>query len=102
MIFIGRLIPAGKTVRIYVDNRPVYVLPAEVERTVTVKGPEGETLVEIRKSRVRISASACRNKLCVNQGWIEGGSVICLPNRVVVTLGNSSGETGPAVDAVTR
>ena len=81
-------------------GRPVYVLPLDKDRIVSVEGPRGRTIVEIRNHRVRIADSACPNKLCIKQGWIDSGGLVCLPNKVVVTIGGHEGKN-TAVDAIT-
>jgi hypothetical protein len=101
IIFVKEVLSKGRTVLIEVDSRPVYVLPVDKDKTVSVEGPMGKTVVEIRNHRVRITESPCHNKLCIKQGWIESGSIICLPNRVVVTIGNQEDESDKIVDAIT-
>ncbi len=74
--------------QIEVNGRLVYVLPIDKDRTVSVEGPEGRTVIEIKDHRLRVTESPCHNKLCIKQGWIESGAIVCLPNRVVVTIGD--------------
>ena len=93
-------LPESSTVKIEVDGKPVYLLPLDKDRTVSVEGPEGRTAVEIRGRKVRINESPCRNKLCIKQGWIRSGAIICLPNRIVVTVGDRDGKH-EIVDAIT-
>lgn len=87
----------GDTVRIEVGGKLIYRLSLSEERTVEVRGPAGITRVEVKGGRVRVADSPCPNKLCVRQGWTERGAIICLPNRVVVTIG---GDAEGGVDAV--
>lgn len=44
--------------------------------------------VEINGARARIADSPCRDRICVNAGWLEkpGDTAICLPQRVVVEI----------------
>jgi hypothetical protein len=98
--FLKMALPESSTVKIEVDGKPVYLLPLDKDRTVSVEGPEGRTTVEIRGRKVRINESPCRNKLCIKQGWIRSGAIICLPNRVVVTVGDRDGKH-EIVDAIT-
>lgn len=101
LIFIREVFPKSGLVHIEVASRPVYVLPSDKDRTVSVEGPVGKTVVEIRNHRVRVTESPCHNKLCIQQGWIESGAIICLPNRVVVTIGKQEDESDKIVDAIT-
>ena len=48
--------------------------------------------IEIRDGRVRMLEASCPNHLCIRQGWIrfEGQSIVCLPNKVTVTVRGAS------------
>jgi hypothetical protein len=99
-LFGDQFFPKTSSVVIEVDGRQVYLLPATENRTVPVKGVHGYTYVEIRDGRVRITGSPCSNKLCVKHGWISSGALVCLPNRVVVTIGSQTGKN-TSTDAIT-
>jgi hypothetical protein len=100
IIILKVALPENPAVKIEVNGKPAYLLPLDKDRVVSVEGPEGRTIVEIRDRKVRIKESPCRNKICIRQGWIRSGAVICLPNRVVVTVGDRGGRRG-MVDAIT-
>ncbi|MEI8183113.1 MAG: NusG domain II-containing protein [Desulfomonile sp.] len=65
-----------------------------------VHGPLGKTVIQIKNGRARIVSSPCRNKICVNMGSLgqEGGVLVCVPNEVVVRIGN---DRVNGLDAVT-
>ncbi len=100
ILFIKEILPQNRIVRIDVDGKPAYVLPIGNDRTVSVKGPEGKTYVEIRDKKVRITESPCPNKLCIRQSWVQSGGIICLPNRVVVTIDDHDSPK-KLIDAIT-
>ena len=102
IIFIQEVLPKGRTVHIEVEGRPLYVLPIEKERILTVDGPQGKTIIEIKNQKLRVKDSPCPKKQCVKQGWIERGIIACLPNKIVITIGNDSDEDNTVVDAITR
>lgn len=58
------------------------------DRTVSIPGPIGSTVIEIVDSRVHVSHSDCSNKVCVAAGWKDsvGEWIICLPNNVFVLI----------------
>ena len=61
-----------------------------LDRNVTVPGPLGKTVVEIKDGRVRVKSDPGLHQNCVKQGWLGPGEVaICLPNRVSVERGAS-------------
>ena len=99
ILFVKEVLPVGRTVHIEVNGRPAYILPLDKDRTVTVEGSLGKTLIEIKDRRVRVTDSPCRNKLCIQQGWVRSGTIICLPNRVAITVGYHDKST--TVDATT-
>ncbi len=101
--FVRELFPSGSLVKISVDNKTVYTLPLHEDRIVKAAGPIGENVIEIKNGKVHIKDAPCPQKLCVHQGWIERGTIICLPNKVVVTVGgNEKHRNGSEYDAVSR
>ncbi len=88
----------GENVEIYVDGRPKFVYPLNIEKTIMVKGRLGESIVEIRRGKVRMEESACPLKLCVKQGYIskQGEEIICVPNRVIIRI------IGGKLDCITK
>jgi len=76
------------TAKVYVNGEPV-------SASVTVNG----VAIEIDGNRARVTASPCRDKLCVHAGWLErpGDVAVCLPQRVIVEMrGGKSGVDGVA------
>jgi len=90
-IFIKKAFPQGTDVIIEVNGKQQYKLPLNTDITVSVKGVIGDTLIEIKNRKVRIKESPCPNKICIHNGWIDKGAIICLPNRVMVNIGGSVG-----------
>ncbi|HEX6929013.1 MAG TPA: NusG domain II-containing protein [Gammaproteobacteria bacterium] len=75
-------------VRVSQGGHPHEDLPAWQEKRVSVAGPLGETVIEIREGRARIVASPCTKKICIRAGWLDtaGETTACVPNRVSVAL----------------
>ncbi|MBI4679850.1 MAG: NusG domain II-containing protein [Nitrospirae bacterium] len=100
-LFSKQLFPSGNSVTVSLNNQPVYALSLNEDVVVSVKGVLGENLVEIRNGKVRMKDAPCTNKLCVHQGWIDRGAIVCLPNKVTVTAGGD-GERTDKYDAVSK
>ncbi|MBI5049707.1 MAG: NusG domain II-containing protein [Nitrospirae bacterium] len=83
--FAKKLIHPGNLVKISSDNKTIYMLSLDEEKTVSVKGKLGDSVVEIKNSKVRMKESPCPNKLCIHQGWLDSGAIICLPNKKPTT-----------------
>ena len=69
-IFIKKAFPQGTDVLIEVNGKQEYKLPLNSDTTVSVKGPAGETVVQIKDKRVCIRESSCPNRICIHSGWI--------------------------------
>lgn len=85
------------------SDRGDQVYPLNEDRTITVPGPLGDTILEIRGGAVRFVESPCRDKICIAAGFLSetGQWAACLPNRVFATVsGAPIADTG-GVDAST-
>jgi hypothetical protein len=99
-IFVSReAMSQSSEVSVEVNGRPAYTLPLDTDKTLTIEGPYGNTLIEIKDRRVRVREAHCPNQICVKQGWISRGVIVCLPNRIVVLVGG--GKARKDVDAIT-
>ena len=94
-VYVREAMPKGTEVRIEVDGRLKYTFPLNKDRTVEFSGVMGMTTVEIKGGKVRIKEAPCPNRVCIHQGWIESGSIICLPNKVIVTISCPDNSKGP-------
>lgn len=61
----------------------------------------GSNTLEIQDKKARVVHADCPDKLCVNQKAIarDGESIICLPNKVVITIQDGK---PPELDAITN
>ena len=79
---------ASVSVKVTVDGKMYAVYPLEVDTTVEI-GQTGVRFV-IENGKAFIAASDCPDKLCMRAGSLSeadtGKSLVCLPNRVAVTL----------------
>ena len=101
--FVKELFPSSGFVKISVDNKTGYTLPLNKDCIVTVKGSLGENLIEIKNGKAHMKDAPCPKKLCIHQGWIDRGTIVCLPNKVVVTAGgNEQNNRASGYDAVSK
>ena len=89
----------GREVLVKVGNRPAQKFSLKMDKRINVEGEKGNVVIEVKEGRVRVVESSCFQKICVNTGWINkpGQNIICLPNKVLVTI---EGKESPEVDAV--
>lgn len=58
------------------------------DRTLSVHGLLGDSVIEINQGRARFVSSPCRGQVCVHTGWLQSAGEIaaCLPNRISLSL----------------
>ncbi len=78
----------GDAVRIFMPGQPPALVSLDRDREVTVKGPLGPSILQIKDGKVRFVSSPCRNKLCIHSGWLSRGGefAACLPNRISIVV----------------
>ncbi|HJC40783.1 MAG TPA: NusG domain II-containing protein [Candidatus Intestinimonas pullistercoris] len=100
------LLPRGGnflTARVVLNQEVVTEFPlSALTGTVTfdVPGAEYPITIEAEPGRIRVSHSDCPSQDCVRTGWVSrsGGQIVCLPNRLIITI---TGSDAPQADAVT-
>jgi len=98
---VPMFISHGNWVVIMCNDKPETRYSLDIDQEISIIGVLGETKVSIKNGRAKITESPCRNKLCILMGDFgkEGGALVCVPNKVVVTVSDDNAE---AVDAVSR
>ena len=91
---------SGTHVAVSVDGRRMLELPLGRDARTLVRGPLGETGIIIEDGTARIGSSPCPDGLCMHMGRIRhtGETLICVPNRVFVTV--RGGRDGVQFDGV--
>jgi hypothetical protein len=86
----------GSTVEVTVDGQTYGTYSLSLAQTVSICDSDGNvtnTLI-IRDGKADMTDADCPDKLCVHQKAIsiEKENIVCLPNRVVVTVTEPGGE----------
>jgi hypothetical protein len=71
-----------------------WVFPLNSAETISVKGPLGDTVIEIREGRASFLSSPCANQICVAAGHVhrQGQWTACLPNKVFLYIEGTNDE----------
>ena len=90
------------TARIVLDNELVAEISlSDLDEPVTIEVPGAKypITVEAEQGKIRVLHSDCPSQDCVHTGWVSrsGGQIVCLPNRLVITVTGGTAEA----DAVT-
>ena len=89
------LTPGGDSVKIEVASKTVATLPIDTDTIYNVEiGGKTTNTVEIKNGEVSVISADCPDKICVNHRAVSksGESIICLPNKVVVSIEGKSKE----------
>ena len=86
----------SKEIVVYTGTQAVCRLPLDRDAEFTPDG--GHTVVTVKDKRAYISYSDCPDGLCMKMKPVssDGGSVVCLPNRVSVSLAGAKDGDGGA------
>ncbi|MCD8355777.1 MAG: NusG domain II-containing protein [Clostridia bacterium] len=93
---------SGATVVVRVAGEETATFALEENTVYTIEGVSGGTnKLVIEDGAVWLEDASCPDQLCVHQGKIQyvGESIICLPNKVSVTIEGEPEENGVDVIA---
>ncbi len=100
VLYLRPAVTSG-TVEVAVDGVVTMTLPLSEDTEVRIDGVNGgENLLVIEDGKAKIISASCPDGVCVRHYAIsrDGESIICLPNRVVVTIrGGEKGEVDVVV-----
>ncbi len=84
----------GDVVIVTVDGALWAEYPLHEDRTVEIKTDRGVNLLVIRDGKADIERASCPDGICSDHRPIrhDGESIICLPNKVVVTVRSADNE----------
>ena len=88
---IWRFPGARQVARISVEGQVVREIDLSAvtqETSFVIETPHGSNTVMVRPGGIRVSEADCPDRVCVNQGWLEGGvaPIVCLPHRLVMRI----------------
>lgn len=90
---------SGDTVKITLNGKEFGTYSLKEDKEILVEKNGHTNKVVIEGGKVYMEHASCKNQICVNTGKISraGQSIVCLPNRVSVTI---EGKGGQEYDAV--
>ena len=97
----------GKEVIVTVEGKEVYKTSIKKDQIYQIPEENGTNVMQIKDGKVTMIEATCPDHYCIKQKAVDehGGSIICLPNKVVIegenTAEDSDSESSPKIDAVT-
>jgi hypothetical protein len=78
----------GSKIKITVDGQEYGTYSLFEEQTITIGEGETKNVIEIKAGKAYMKEASCPDQLCVDQNEIsfDKESIICLPNKVVITV----------------
>ena len=86
----------GKSVKVTIDGKAFGVYSLNTDRTVEIKTENGYNILVIEGGRAYVSEASCPDGVCSSHRPIKyaGASIICLPNKVVVSIDSKEENSG--------
>lgn len=78
---------------VYYDNKEVLRIDLSINENYTVEGFNGEVLIEVKDNKLRVIKEESPLHICSKQGFMNSGSIVCLPNKIVITFSNDDLDT---------
>ena len=87
----------GNTVSVSVDGKVIATYPLNVNRVEDIHTDgDGLNRLVIKDGKAWVETASCPDGICAAHKPIhrEGESIVCLPNKVVITVGTTDGDDG--------
>jgi hypothetical protein len=84
---------SGDTVAVTVDGKLFGEYTLNENRTVEIKTDRGFNLLVIKDGKAFVESASCPDGICSSHKPVsyDGESIICLPNKVVITVNSQDG-----------
>lgn len=89
IIFIMKSVKtAGKTAKIYSNNRLVRTVSLNNDDEFTIENGKNYNIIRVRNGKISVCEADCKNQICVDQGEIDNDlfPIVCVPNRLVIRV----------------
>lgn len=93
----------GNAVTVSVDGKVIATYPLNEDRVEDIyTEKDGHNRLVIKDGKAWVETASCPDGICAAHKPIhrEGESVVCLPNKVVITVITADGNQGDGVDVV--
>lgn len=71
---------------VYYDNDLVLKINLSKDDNYKVEGYNGEVLIEVKNNKLRVYKENSPLHICSKQGFTNTGSIVCLPNKIVINF----------------
>lgn len=93
--------PRSPALLIRVDGEEYGTYPLSADRTIEINDTN---VCQIKNGEVTMVSATCPDKICMQESSIgrKGGTIVCLPNKIVLSIVNADEPEGGELDGVAR
>ena len=94
----------GSIAQVRIDGKIYGNYSLTEEQTITVRGEDFVSLLEIRDGRADMTEADCPDQICVKHRPVcfRGETIVCLPHKLVVEIISEQEEPSGGMDAISR
>lgn len=91
-------------VQVTVDGKVYETYQTDKDAVYKVETDNGYNVIEVKSGKVSVTDASCPDKICVHENVISSGgqSIICLPNKVVVSVIEKKEKNDKEIDGVVK
>lgn len=71
---------------VYYDNKEVLKIDLNINSDYSVNGFNGDVIIEVKDNKLRVKKEESPLHICSKQGWVDKGTIVCLPNKIVINF----------------
>ncbi len=71
---------------VYFNNDKILTIDLNKNEIYSVMGLNGEVQIEVKNNKLRVIKEESPLHLCSSEGFKNKGSIVCLPNKIVITF----------------
>lgn len=88
VLFLFFNLNSASNAYVYYDNELVLTIDLNKDDIYSVMGFNGEVKIEVKNNKLRVIKEESPLHLCSSEGFKNKGSIVCLPNKIVISFSN--------------
>ena len=89
ILFLVSKIDTSNSASIYYDNNLILQIDLSKDNVYDVEGYNGNVVIEVKEGKLRVKEEESPLHICSKQGFMNRGSIVCLPNKIVINFDNN-------------
>ena len=89
ILFLVSRIDNSNSASVYYDNNLILQIDLSKDNVYDVEGYNGNVVIEVKEGKLRVKEEESPLHICSKQGFMKRGSIVCLPNKIVINFDNN-------------